>query len=299
MVASFEAPAEHESGKPAETATKEEQQPAAQKPAPPSASAQPEKPPAVASKQPTPDKAPQPQPTPATDPNSRDPAAMPKPQELATDKPSEVKVDEQKARPTEQAGNEAEEKAASAPQSEAERDNAQSSDDPGGQTLEQELAALQPTDDAAKEAAQPGQEKNDEPPAAITTVQPDEKPMTKAKKLYSSKDLAQVPKAVLAEWKKQPASVRIGQLCNSEEAGQLRAAGIHAIGLGQPAAAQTTTTNRSISTDAAFYQTRDGWYKIKFKCVVDAQALKVTEFSYILGESIPRSQWAGLGLPEF
>lgn len=41
---------------------------------------------------------------------------------------------------------------------------------------------------------------------------------------------------------------------------------------------------------------KDHWYALKFDCVVTADQMKATTFTYQLGKEIPKDQWEDLGL---
>lgn len=47
----------------------------------------------------------------------------------------------------------------------------------------------------------------------------------------------------------------------------------------------------------AFFRTRTAWHAVSFRCEVDTDATTVLSFSYRVGTTIPRGQWARLGLP--
>lgn len=50
--------------------------------------------------------------------------------------------------------------------------------------------------------------------------------------------------------------------------------------------------------DAAF-RAGGAWYKLSFRCGVDADALRVVDFSFKVGNPIPRSEWQARGFPEY
>ncbi len=122
-------------------------------------------------------------------------------------------------------------------------------------------------------------------------------PFVQAKRLYSADELSRLPKGFLAQWKQLSAQMRISQLCNSEGAAQLNAAGLHILRFGLPHISESRSASRSIETDKAVYRTSDGYHYVGVKCNVDSSATKVISFAYRLGPSIPQDQWKSLNLP--
>ncbi|KAA1182778.1 DUF930 domain-containing protein [Rhizobium tropici] len=118
-----------------------------------------------------------------------------------------------------------------------------------------------------------------------------------AKRLYSADELSRLPKGFLAQWKQLSAQMRISQLCNSEGAAQLNAAGLHILRFGLPHSSESRSASRSIETDKAVYRTSDGYHYVGVKCNVDSGAMKVVSFAYRLGAPIPQDQWKNLNLP--
>lgn len=47
----------------------------------------------------------------------------------------------------------------------------------------------------------------------------------------------------------------------------------------------------------AAFHTAATWYRLSFRCEVDTDATRVLSFTYRVGPTIPRDEWAGLGLP--
>lgn len=89
----------------------------------------------------------------------------------------------------------------------------------------------------------------------------------------------------------------MSQLCNSEGAAQLNAAGLQILRFGLPHSSESRSTNRSMETDKAVYRTSDGYHYVAVKCNVDGSAMKVVSFAYRLGAPIPQDQWKSLNLP--
>lgn len=49
----------------------------------------------------------------------------------------------------------------------------------------------------------------------------------------------------------------------------------------------------------AAFRAGGSWYNLSFRCTVDADALRVTAFSFKVGAPIPRKDWKARGFPEF
>ncbi|WP_395448292.1 DUF930 domain-containing protein [Aminobacter sp. UC22_36] len=47
----------------------------------------------------------------------------------------------------------------------------------------------------------------------------------------------------------------------------------------------------------AAFRTRTAWHALRFRCEVDTDATTILSLSFRVGATIPRDQWAGLGLP--
>ncbi len=52
---------------------------------------------------------------------------------------------------------------------------------------------------------------------------------------------------------------------------------------------QNASIRVQIIEDAFF--SKGNWYKVYFRCEVDAKVTKITSFSFSVGDVIPRSQW--------
>lgn len=46
----------------------------------------------------------------------------------------------------------------------------------------------------------------------------------------------------------------------------------------------------------AVFRSRGEWYRLKFKCEIEAQHLGVTSFEYAIGSLVPRQDWEALYL---
>ncbi|MDW6022579.1 DUF930 domain-containing protein [Mesorhizobium sp. BAC0120] len=56
-------------------------------------------------------------------------------------------------------------------------------------------------------------------------------------------------------------------------------------------------TGNVVDVPNTAFSTRTTWYNLGFRCEVDANATRVLSFAFNVGAEIPRSEWAGLGLP--
>ncbi len=94
-----------------------------------------------------------------------------------------------------------------------------------------------------------------------------------------------------------PRDVRGSQLCTTELREQLRRAP-------QPYSPELLPSyslpggNVLAVPDAAF-RAGGAWYALSFRCTVDKDALKVTAFTFKVGQAIPRAQWQARGFPAF
>lgn len=158
--------------------------------------------------------------------------------------------------------------------------------------LEQENPATQPAmpETSAPEPAAP------ETPAAKLEAPPEaQKPLKleKAKKLFSRAATGDA-KATSAMGN-VPRPVRAGQLCLTE----LRAQLIN----GSPPyfpdllPSEFRNDGKTVDIPKTAFRASGQWYNLGYRCVVDADALKVVSFAFRVGEAVPRSDWERRGLP--
>jgi hypothetical protein len=140
------------------------------------------------------------------------------------------------------------------------------------------------------------------PPKADTAEAAPSKPVepaTAEPKLEEAKTLfsqaaTQTPAATTAMGK-LPRDERAGHLCVTELQEQLR----HAWPPVFPQLLPNYLLKRGTVLEvhrAAFLANRQ-WFELSFRCEVDADAMKVVSFALHVGDPIPKSEWAGRGLP--
>lgn len=94
-----------------------------------------------------------------------------------------------------------------------------------------------------------------------------------------------------------PRDVRGSQLCTTELREQLRRAP-------QPYQPELLPSyelpgGTVLAVPRAAFRAAGVWYDLNFRCTVDADALRVVDFSFKVGNAIPRSQWQARGFPDF
>jgi hypothetical protein len=55
-------------------------------------------------------------------------------------------------------------------------------------------------------------------------------------------------------------------------------------------------SNRGLDASGVAFRTRSNWYDVRFSCRVDSGATKVVSFTYVIGNAVPKSDWAARGL---
>lgn len=259
--------------------------------------------------------------SPLTDPNSRDPASMPKPKELATEQPSDAKVDQAETPATEQDGTDTQEKAAATPDPETKQADAADPDpqqppSSAGSKADQQIAVPAI---AGPQSQQPSKQqstwdsKNDPASGTSFVTEPDAKPQQQnvkaksggqkgepkqAKNLYSGSEMAKMSKSDYDAWKELPRRQRISYLCKSEEKLQFGHE-LNAVGFVNSALSPAMVSDTGSFGNGVAVQSPKGWQQVKFTCQVDDAALKVTAFSHAVVGRVPKSQLDRLGLPEY
>ncbi|WP_339763934.1 DUF930 domain-containing protein [uncultured Hoeflea sp.] len=94
-----------------------------------------------------------------------------------------------------------------------------------------------------------------------------------------------------------PRDVRGSQLCTTELREQLRRAP-------EPYQPELLPSyelpgGTVLAVPKAAFRAGGAWYDLDFRCTVDADALRVVDFSFKVGNPIPRSQWQARGFPAF
>ena len=53
-----------------------------------------------------------------------------------------------------------------------------------------------------------------------------------------------------------------------------------------------------LAVPKAAFRAGGGWYNLSFRCTVDTEALRVTDFTFKVGAAIPRAEWRQRGFPD-
>ena len=94
-----------------------------------------------------------------------------------------------------------------------------------------------------------------------------------------------------------PRDVRGTQLCTTELREQLRRAPeSYRVEL---LPAYRLPGGNVLSVPKAAFRAGGAWYNLSFRCTVDTDALRVTDFSFNVGTAISRNEWRQRGFPEF
>jgi Domain of Unknown Function (DUF930) len=92
---------------------------------------------------------------------------------------------------------------------------------------------------------------------------------------------------------------RMEQLCAIEAMAQIKAWN----GTFQPdhlvayAMAQTKVSRNALLANGAAFHSNKKWYSIRFKCDLTTDHRKVVSFEFVVGDVVPRSEWANYNLP--
>jgi hypothetical protein len=92
---------------------------------------------------------------------------------------------------------------------------------------------------------------------------------------------------------------RIEQLCNLEAMGQVHAwkAEFQPDRVVAYAMEGTKLSRTAMRADGAVFRSKQQWYRIKFKCELSPDRRKVAGFEFMVGDPVPRREWAALDLP--
>jgi hypothetical protein len=95
------------------------------------------------------------------------------------------------------------------------------------------------------------------------------------------------------------ADERLEQLCAIEAMAQINAwkSTLRPDRLVAYAMAETKLSRDALLADGAAFHRDQGWYKVKFKCDLSADHTKVVSFKFVVGDVVPRSEWARHNLP--
>lgn len=86
---------------------------------------------------------------------------------------------------------------------------------------------------------------------------------------------------------------RVVQMCNIEALAQIHIADARLVPdiLVAYAMADMEVADRVVDAEGAAFRSQKQWYGFKFHCEVAVDLLSVTDFSFAIGEPIPRDQW--------
>jgi len=59
----------------------------------------------------------------------------------------------------------------------------------------------------------------------------------------------------------------------------------------------TKLVGRALIADGAAFRSKRRWYDLSFRCELNPDQAAVVAFAFRVGEPVPKSQWAKLGLP--
>lgn len=180
--------------------------------------------------------------------------------------------------------------------------------DSGSRVDTEGAAARDPEETADDGPEEPEQAEAQEEPRASTEIiailsdqadqsaaqqTPDLVPMTQARQLYSETMLNEPN--VRTAMQGMPRSERAKLLCATELRAQLRAAD-RAVDMLPQYPLESGTEMEHLQ---AAFRAQGQWFDLAFRCEVDDIVTKVLNFSYQIGDAIPRAQWAQRGFPDF
>jgi hypothetical protein len=92
---------------------------------------------------------------------------------------------------------------------------------------------------------------------------------------------------------------RMEQLCAIEAMAQISAwkMTFHPDRVVAYAMAETKVSKNALLADGAAFHSNQQWYNMKFKCDLTADHKKVVSFEFVVGDVVPRNQWARHNLP--
>ena len=96
------------------------------------------------------------------------------------------------------------------------------------------------------------------------------------------------------------ADERVEQLCGLEAMSQIHAwkSDFEPDRVTAYAKAATMSAGRALIADGAAFRSKRRWYDLRFRCELGPDQAAIVAFEFRVGEPVPRSQWAKLGLPE-
>lgn len=96
------------------------------------------------------------------------------------------------------------------------------------------------------------------------------------------------------------ADERAEQLCGLEAMSQIQAwkSDFEPDRVTAYAKGATKLVGRALIADGAAFRSKRRWYDLSFRCELNPDQAAVVAFAFRVGEPVPKSQWAKLGLPE-
>jgi hypothetical protein len=96
------------------------------------------------------------------------------------------------------------------------------------------------------------------------------------------------------------ADERVEQLCGLEAMSQIHAwkSDFEPDRVTAYARGATKLTGRILIAESAAFRSKRRWYDLRFRCELSPDQAAIVAFAFRVGEPVPRSQWAKLGLPE-
>ncbi len=96
------------------------------------------------------------------------------------------------------------------------------------------------------------------------------------------------------------ADERAEQLCGLEAMSQIQAwkSDFEPDRVTAYAKGATKLVGRALIADGAAFRSKRRWYDLSFRCELNPDQAAVVAFAFRVGEPVPKSQWAKIGLPE-
>lgn len=139
-------------------------------------------------------------------------------------------------------------------------------------------------------------------PQSVEAAQPTEPGgMVKASRMMAAEALAHpLSREALAMLPLLAADERAEQLCGLEAMSQIHAwkSDFEPDRVTAYARGATKLAGRALIADGAAFRSKRRWYDLRFRCEFSPDQAAILAFEFRVGEPVPRSQWAKLGLPE-
>lgn len=139
-------------------------------------------------------------------------------------------------------------------------------------------------------------------PQSVQTVPPTEPGgMVKASRMMATDALAHPLSRQTREMLPLlAADERVEQLCGLEAMSQIHAwkSDFEPDRVTAYARGGTKLSGRILIAESAAFRSKRRWYDLRFRCEFSPDQAAILAFEFRVGEPVPRSQWAKLGLPE-